>query len=67
MAATKPAVGQVWEGRSKPGYPVTRRKIVDVLATGVQWEQVGWGSKNAKPVVTMATWNSWAYKLIKEN
>jgi len=66
MSSTKPAAGQVWEGRSKPGYPVSRRRVVEVLPTGVQWEPVGWGSKNAKPVVALSTWNSWAYRLVKQ-
>jgi len=66
MSVTKPAAGQVWEGKSKRGCPVSRRRIVAVLPTGVQWEPVGWGSPNAKPVVAMSTWTSWAYRLVKE-
>jgi hypothetical protein len=65
MPVRVPEVGQVWEGRSKPGYPVTRRRIVAVLPTGIAWEAVGDKAANAKPVASLSTWNSWAYRLVK--
>jgi hypothetical protein len=58
---TLPDVGSVWEGCTKPGYPILRRKVVEITETGgVRWEPVGWGHKqNTKSVVTLSTWNTW--------
>lgn len=66
MPTTKPAAGQVWEGRSKRGNPVSRRRIVAVLPTGIQWEPVGLPEFRTKPVVTVSTWESWARRLVRE-
>jgi hypothetical protein len=66
MPMIKAAPGQVWEGQNKRGLEMTRRRVVAVLPTGIQWEPVGWGSRSAKPVVAVSTWNSWARRLVKE-
>jgi hypothetical protein len=53
-------VGQIWEGRSKTGYGFTRRKIVAITDTHVDWEIVGSCFKGPqRGIATKATWATW--------
>ena len=63
----KPAaqVGQTWEGRSKVGYPFTRRRITEITTTHVRWEISGTCFKAATSgTITIASWLAWAKHLV---
>jgi hypothetical protein len=66
MPVRLPEVGSVWEGRTKPGYPFTRRRVVELLDTGIRWEPVGLASSNTKPVITVSTWWTWAKRVVQK-
>jgi hypothetical protein len=52
--------GQVWEGRSKTGYGMTRRKIIAITETSIKWELVGSCFKGPKSgTLAVASWLSW--------
>jgi len=54
-------VGQVWEGRSKVGYPFTRRRITEITEKTVSWELAGSCFKGAQSGTTSRVgWLAWA-------
>ena len=53
-------VGQVWEGCSKKGYGLTRRRIVAITDDTVSWEIVGSCFNGPKSATTSrAAWQAW--------
>jgi len=67
MGLRIPHPGQVWEGRTKPHTPITRRKVVEVTDTHVLWEPVGPKPHSMKPLVTLSTWITWAKHLVNRS
>lgn len=65
MRVTPPQVGAVYEGRTKPGYPYSRRLVVEVTDAFVRWEPVGLVAANAKTTVSMSTWQTWVKRLVR--
>jgi len=64
----KPAmvVGQIWTGRTKICQPITRRKIVEITDTHVNWEMVGTCFKGPTTgATTIGSWRSWAISLVQ--
>ena len=54
-------VGQIWEGRSKVGGPFTRRRIMAITESRVEWEIAGSCFNGPKAgSIGLASWLTWA-------
>ena len=57
----KMEVGQIWEGRSKTGYGFTRRRIMAITESRVEWEIAGSCFNGPKAgSIGLASWLTWA-------
>jgi hypothetical protein len=61
-----PVVDDVYEGRSKVGQPITRRKVTYVTDKSVSWVAVGVHEKRfASGTMTFDGWKHWVISKIQ--